>query len=167
MTMSDEWMKLIKGKRFKGQTEHKYKCSDGYHKLGYKGYYQYPKEVAPKKIYCKFTNYYPVFGYEKIYGPGGLEKSKNLELSEDSLDNFSSIPTVVWDQFKFTSNHFPSSQSEKDGQVFLKKVWKEIEEIIPSIIGEGYCISHEEVLELDAMDRNHIDDGTSISKSDI
>jgi hypothetical protein len=95
-----------------------------------------------------------MFGHEDIYGRGGLVKTKKLELVESSLDNFSSVPTVVWHDFKFESEHLLSSEDEKNLQIFHEKVRKEIEEIIPSIVGDGSCISREELLELDARDRN-------------
>ena len=169
MRNSDEWLKRINGKRFFGRTERKYKCSDGNHEIEYEGHYMLGEEVVPKRIYCEFTTYYPMFGYEKIYETGGLEKTKNLELMEDSLDNFSVIPTVVWSQFSFDSEHLPSSLDEKDLQIFHEKVRKEIEEIMLSIIGDGYCISHEEVLKLDERDRNppEDDDWMFLGKSDI
>jgi len=155
--MSDEFMKLINGKRFNGRTKHKYKCLEGYHEMEYKCYYQLSKEVVPKKIYCEFTTYFPIFGYEKIYGSGGLEKTKKLELSHLDLNVFSEFPTPVHDRLEFISEHFPSSEDEKDLQVFHEKVHMEIEELIPSIIGDGFCISHEKVLKLDAKDRKYMD----------
>jgi hypothetical protein len=100
---SDVWIKLINGKRFNGRTKREYECSDGYHKIDYKCYhYPLSKKVIPKMIYCEFASYYPMFGHEDIYGRGGLVKTKKLELVESSLDNFSSVPTVVWHDFKLS-----------------------------------------------------------------
>lgn len=146
-------------KEFYGQTTRSYRCLDDRkfvnRELKYKCYYLLNEDIIPKRINCEFTSSYPLFGHESVYGSGGLARTKNIHMTEDSLDNFSSIPTIIWDEFRFDSEHLPKSNNERDLQIFHVKVRKEIEEIIPYIIGDGYCLSHKEVLKLDEKDKKH------------
>lgn len=145
-------------KEFYGQTKRSYRCLDDRkfvnRELTYNCYYLINEDV-PKRIYCEFKSCYPMFGFENFYGSGGLAKTKNLKLIDDSIDNFSSIPTIIWDEFRFDSEYLLKSNNEMDLQIFHEKVRKEIEEIMPYIIGDGYCLSHKEVLKLEEKEDKH------------
>ena len=63
--------------------------------MEYQCYYLLSKEVDQKRVTCEFTTYFPVFGYEKIYGHGGLEETEKLKLLHLDLDVFSGLPKFL------------------------------------------------------------------------
>ncbi len=146
---------MIPSSKFRAHTDREYKISNGnQHKMEYECEYYINEDdlKRPVTIWCEFIDFFPLFGYEKIYGPGGFEQSKDLILDQKDLDVFSSIPTVVHDSFKFKSEHLPDSSDKKDLQIFNEKIREEIEEFMPNIVGDGFCLSHEEIMELDEKD---------------
>lgn len=137
-------------RKFKSQTEKEYNCLKGQNKVGYEcGYYL---NLKTQEIHCTFIDFYPQFGYAKVYD--NLKK-KNIVLHQLEYDIFSEIPTVVQHTFNYVSDYVPDSLDEADLCAFEEKLKQEIEEIISKIIGKGFCYSSSDLDEFEKKDEEH------------
>ena len=131
-------------RKFKAQTKHEYECLKGKNKVGYECEY-YPN-LKLQEIYCTFMDYYPQFGYAKVYDD---LKKKEIVLDQLEFDSFSEIPTVVQSNFRYVSEYLPGSLDEADLCDFEEKLRLEVEEIISKIIGKGFCYSTSDLAKLE------------------